>query len=441
MARRSKTGVQGLSKQVHHFDSDGNRVSAANAKELRAAGAKVRDVEIWQIDLEWRAPDDQGRMVRKRYTKKLPLGIKAAGAKYHATKILNAIADGTFNPDSDAPVTVDQAITKYLEWAKVEHPAGRYESRAKQLRALLGKRRLDELSPFHVEGYKRDRAGMKVQKRCKVDGKWSVKDGSRPVGAPGINREVSMLKHLCTMARRWGWISADRALAIREVAALKESPGRVRSLTAKEEALIFGALPCGLQRLALAADLSGMRRAEVALLKRSAVDLRARSITLTRTKSNRVRTIPMRAELHALLSQLLEERGGADGAEGVPGDAYVFLSERGTPYTPDSVSRGFKRACGRVGITDLHFHDLRHDFATRLRRSGVGIDAIAHLLGHAEITTSARYAHVETKLLREAIEGMTAPAIPVPFPFGAADAPTQQPKTDERLPPALSSVA
>ncbi|HEY2748182.1 MAG TPA: tyrosine-type recombinase/integrase, partial [Polyangia bacterium] len=57
----------------------------------------------------------------------------------------------------------------------------------------------------------------------------------------------------------------------------------------------------------------------------------------------------------------------------------------------------------KAGIEDLRFHDTRHEFATRLRRRGVGLDVIQQLLGHADISTTRRYAHVEHKLMRSAI--------------------------------------
>ena len=57
------------------------------------------------------------------------------------------------------------------------------------------------------------------------------------------------------------------------------------------------------------------------------------------------------------------------------------------------VKKGFKKAVKLAAIPDLRFHDLRHTFATRLVQAGVHLVTIQHLLGHARITMTGRYAH------------------------------------------------
>ena len=54
----------------------------------------------------------------------------------------------------------------------------------------------------------------------------------------------------------------------------------------------------------------------------------------------------------------------------------------------------FRRACKRGGIHDLHFHDLRHDFATLLINNGASLYQVQHALGHKDQRMSARYAHL-----------------------------------------------
>jgi hypothetical protein len=45
-------------------------------------------------------------------------------------------------------------------------------------------------------------------------------------------------------------------------------------------------------------------------------------------------------------------------------------------------------------LVDFHFHDVRHDFATRIRRSGQGLDLVQKLLGHASPALTQRYGHI-----------------------------------------------
>ncbi len=55
--------------------------------------------------------------------------------------------------------------------------------------------------------------------------------------------------------------------------------------------------------------------------------------------------------------------------------------------------RALYYASGRAKITDFHFHDLRHTFATRLAQAGIDLYQISKLLGHKDIKMAQRYAH------------------------------------------------
>ena len=63
----------------------------------------------------------------------------------------------------------------------------------------------------------------------------------------------------------------------------------------------------------------------------------------------------------------------------------------------------FMRACRKAGIADFHFHDLRHTCAAWLRQKGVQLDLIQKQLGHRDLRMTARYAHVATQQVRDAV--------------------------------------
>ena len=71
-----------------------------------------------------------------------------------------------------------------------------------------------------------------------------------------------------------------------------------------------------------------------------------------------------------------------------------------------SCRKWFEKSHEDAGILDLHLHDLRHTFATRLRRNKVSIEDIAVLLGHGvkQHSVTARYAHPDLDRLREAVD-------------------------------------
>lgn len=75
-------------------------------------------------------------------------------------------------------------------------------------------------------------------------------------------------------------------------------------------------------------------------------------------------------------------------------EALPRIDERILPYNGDSVSAAFDRACGRLGIEDLHFHDLRHEGISRLFEAGLGIHEVALVSGHTSWAMLRRYTHI-----------------------------------------------
>jgi site-specific recombinase XerD len=53
---------------------------------------------------------------------------------------------------------------------------------------------------------------------------------------------------------------------------------------------------------------------------------------------------------------------------------------------------------------DFHFHDLRHTFASWMVMRGAGLKAVAEILGHSDIATTQRYAHLSESYKKEAVE-------------------------------------
>jgi integrase len=91
----------------------------------------------------------------------------------------------------------------------------------------------------------------------------------------------------------------------------------------------------------------------------------------------------MNGAVHSLLSILPRQQG----------TPLVFPSHRNPAQRMRDHKVGFLKAVRGAGIPHIRFHDLRHTFATRLVRAGVDIITVQRLLGHAKISTTARYAH------------------------------------------------
>jgi integrase len=74
------------------------------------------------------------------------------------------------------------------------------------------------------------------------------------------------------------------------------------------------------------------------------------------------------------------------------------------PIAIRSLRAAYDEALAKAGITDFHFHDLRHTFATRLVQNGVDLYKVQKLLGHKNIAMTERYAHHYPESLRSSVE-------------------------------------
>jgi integrase len=267
-------------------------------------------------------------------------------------------------------VLFSDCLGEYLEWAQVNKAPNTYAMNryyADRLRETFSGY-LSALTAKQVENYK-------VKRRATVS-------------PATVNRELALLKHMCTKAVEWGSLKVN---PLRSVRLLKEPPGRLRYLTQHEEETLVDACSSHLSPIVMTALHTGMRKSEILGLKWQDVDFRAKTITVHRTKNNELRVIPMNQTLYDEVLQLPRRLHSA----------YIFCHEDGERY--DEVKRSFKTACRKVGITDFRFHDLRHTFASHLVMNGINLKTVQYLLGHKDIRMTLRYAHLSGEHLQAAV--------------------------------------
>ncbi len=86
-------------------------------------------------------------------------------------------------------------------------------------------------------------------------------------------------------------------------------------------------------------------------------------------------------------------------------DALPRIDARILPYNSESVSASFERACKRLEIMDLRFHDLRHEGITRLFDAGLSIPEVAMISGHKSWGMLKRYTHMSPKSVADKLRG------------------------------------
>ncbi|MDQ1314232.1 MAG: integrase/recombinase XerC, partial [Pseudomonadota bacterium] len=145
---------------------------------------------------------------------------------------------------------------------------------------------------------------------------------------------------------------------------------------------------------------SGLRLSELTGLDLDDVDLRSGEAKVT-GKGRKTRIVPVgRQALTAIAAWLplrlpLMSRG--DGIPGEDGDTpALFVSRRGTRLTPRSVQLRLDRWALQAGLgQNVHPHMLRHAFATHLLQSSGDLRAVQEMLGHASISTTQVYTHLD----------------------------------------------
>lgn len=193
-----------------------------------------------------------------------------------------------------------------------------------------------------------------------------------------------------------------------------------RVLTPEERASVRNAAETG-GLPALAALYTGMRLGEICALKWTDVDWDKRTLAVRRTvqraacpgredgaKTCLLMGTPKSKQSCRVLPAadfLLDRLRALRAAE--PDGEYVFGGAR--PADPRTVQRRFRRFAARLGIENVHFHSLRHSFASGLLALGADIKTVSALLGHASAkTTLDFYAHSLPDQQRRAIERLAA---------------------------------
>jgi integrase/recombinase XerC len=178
-------------------------------------------------------------------------------------------------------------------------------------------------------------------------------------------------------------------------------------LTAPELADLLDALPAtpAGRRDRAALELlygAGLRAAELVGLDLDDVDL-TRRLARVLGKGSKERIVPFGRQAQAALRAYLPVRGEwRRGAKCLAAGEPLLVNQRGGRLSDRSLRRILDAAMLRVAMLHhVHPHTLRHAFATHLLEAGMDLRAIQELLGHASLSTTQRYTHLDLAHLME----------------------------------------
>ncbi len=267
---------------------------------------------------------------------------------------------------------------EYLEYSKTNKSGRSYERDIISVNVHLvpyfkGKHLFDITSRM-IESYKEKRVIR-------------VKEGT-------VNMELFAIKKMLRKAVDWGYLRSNPASGVR---GLKESPLPPKYLSREETRRLLDNCSGYIHAMVATALQTGMRKSEIFNLQWSDVDFRNRIITVNNKedwhpKNYEPRAIPMSNFLYGILSGLPHHISSN----------YVFCKPDGNRF--HRIWWSFEKALRKAGLPHIRFHDLRHTFASHLVMAGVDLATVQKLLGHRDIKTTMRYAHLAPDHLRSSIE-------------------------------------
>ena len=136
---------------------------------------------------------------------------------------------------------------------------------------------------------------------------------------------------------------------------------------------------------------SGLRLAELVGLDFNTLDLANGSISVT-GKGNKTRIVPVGSYAITAIQSWLNARASI----AKPDQPALFITKQGNRITPRAIQYRLKEWAIKQGInSDVHPHMLRHSFATHVLQSSGDLRAVQEMLGHANISTTQVYTHLD----------------------------------------------
>ncbi|MBI5578783.1 MAG: site-specific integrase [Deltaproteobacteria bacterium] len=203
----------------------------------------------------------------------------------------------------------------------------------------------------------------------------------RPRKTSSVNRALSCLRHMLVKAVEWDML---RRNPFEDGGQLhkRENNEILRFLTEDEIRRLLAECKGYMHDLVTCALNTGMRKTEMLTLRWD--QIRDGLIYLTQTKSDTRREIPVNEDLAEVFK-------GIRKREGLRSE-FVFTHKETT--VENYANYAFRGACRRAGIVNFRFHDLRHTFASHFIMRGGDLKALQEILGHSDIKTTMRYAHL-----------------------------------------------
>lgn len=228
------------------------------------------------------------------------------------------------------------------------------------------------------------------------------------------NRCLILLRYAMNLAVRWE-IPGVTKNPTKDVPLFEDPHNKERYLSAAEAQTLYRAVQASvnpmLQYIIPMLILTGARKREVLDAKWEEFDMERRQWRVSVTKSGKPRYIPLSDGVIQMLATMPHDSS-----------KWIFPNPKtGKPYV--SIFCSWDTARIQAGLADVRIHDLRHSFASFLVNAGRSLYEVQKILGHTQIKTTQRYAHLSQDTLIDAANVVPF-AIAVPVAMVVATNPT-----------------
>lgn len=304
-------------------------------------------------------------------------------AKKEAIKVRARVTTGD-NPAEEKQVkrtivSVKQLADRYLEHVRSYKRSPDIDERylRNHIVPKFGHLRLDEVMQADVVTW--------LASKVKVEGY-----------APAtVNRLHVVISYMFKLAKRWSMPGAE-INPLQGVSLLKMNNQLERFLSPEETRRLRDAVDASentqLRFIVALLLLTGARKRELLDARWEDFDIDRRSWRIPMSKSGKARHVPLSAAAIEVIGQLRR----------FPECAFLVPNPKTRkPYV--SIFFCWNKARIEAGLPDVRIHDLRHSAASNMVNSGQSLYVVAKVLGHAQMTTSQRYAHLSNDTLLAAV--------------------------------------
>lgn len=216
-----------------------------------------------------------------------------------------------------------------------------------------------------------------------------------------LRKHYVTLKSIFATAERWKYVSTNPMKGIPKPKLPEQIP---LYFTRQDFSILLKAMgnDNDFKELCVFAVLSGLRQSEIAQLSWANIDFENRIIRVRNsdsfiTKSGKNRAVPINDYLYKIL---IFKQSHATSS--------LIFARNGKPYRHEFISKRLKKYIRQAGLDDrLHFHSLRHTFASWLVQDGASLYEVKTLLGHVDMRTSMIYAHLQPELMHTTVNKLT----------------------------------